>query len=103
MKFRNLGKNGPRISEVGLGCWQFGNDWGMGIPEEKAMEIMETAVAQGMDLFDTADVYGNGRSEALIGAFLKSSFSVEKKSFHNLKSAPSSTISPKTRLKAGSF
>ena len=72
MKFRNLGKNGPRISEVGLGCWQFGNDWGMGIPEEKAMEIMETAVAQGMDLFDTADVYGNGRSEALIGAFLKS-------------------------------
>lgn len=71
MKYRNLGKNGPRISEVGLGCWQFGNDWGTGITEEKAMEIMETAVAQGMDLFDTADVYGNGRSETLIGAFLK--------------------------------
>lgn len=73
MNYRNLGKNGPRISEVGLGCWQFGNDWGTGISEEKAMEIMETAVAQGMNLFDTADVYGNGRSETLIGTYLKRS------------------------------
>ena len=58
------------LSEVGLGCWQFGGDWGP-MSEDKALEIMQTAVDSGTTFFDTADVYGAGRSESFIGEFLK--------------------------------
>lgn len=71
MKTRQLGKSGFGVSEVGLGCWQIGADWGTGVDREIAREILETAVAQGVTFFDTADVYGGGRSEDLIGQFLK--------------------------------
>ncbi len=71
MNKRVLGKNGPQISEVGLGCWQLGSDWGDGIAESKAMDILQEAVDHGINFFDTADVYGNGRSEKLIGSFLR--------------------------------
>ena len=70
MKRRILGKSGFAVSEVGLGCWQFGGDFG-GMPEETAFEIMNTAVENGVDFFDTADVYGAGISEELIGRFAK--------------------------------
>ncbi|WP_271782611.1 aldo/keto reductase [Aquimarina algiphila] len=70
MKKRNLGKNGFEISEVGLGCWQIGGDWGNEINKEKTFEILNEAVNNGVTFFDTADVYGNGRSEELIGEFL---------------------------------
>ena len=70
MKTRQLGKDGYRIGEVGLGCWQFGGDFG-DMQEETAIAIMETAVANGVNFFDTANVYGAGRSEDLIGRFLK--------------------------------
>ncbi len=72
MKKRNLGQDDLLISEVGLGCWQFGGDFGP-IEKSTTLEIMETAVANGITFFDTADVYGNGRSETLIGEFLKRS------------------------------
>jgi aryl-alcohol dehydrogenase-like predicted oxidoreductase len=65
-----MGKDGYRIGEVGLGCWQFGGDFG-DMPEETALAIMATAVENGVNFFDTANVYGAGRSEALIGRFLK--------------------------------
>ncbi|SNR42518.1 Predicted oxidoreductase [Maribacter sedimenticola] len=71
MKNRILGNKGFEISEVGLGCWQIGGNWGNGIQENKAFEILEEAVASGITFFDTADVYGDGRSEKLIGEFLK--------------------------------
>ncbi|MBD0835135.1 aldo/keto reductase [Aestuariibaculum suncheonense] len=71
MKHRNLGRNGFQVSEVGLGCWQLGADWGQDLSKEKAFEILEEAVNNGITFFDTADVYGNGKSEALIGEFLK--------------------------------
>ena len=71
MKTRFLGKNGFNVSEVGLGCWQLGGDWGNEISEKKAFDIMQKAVEGGVTLFDTADVYGNGRSEEIIGKFLK--------------------------------
>ena len=71
MKTRLLGNNGFKISEVGLGCWQIGADWGLEINKNKALEILNEAVENGIDFFDTADVYGNGRSESLIGEFLK--------------------------------
>jgi len=71
MKHRRLGKEGPRISEVGLGCWQLGGDWGDALSEETGLGILKEAVKQGITLFDTADVYGSGKSESLIGTFLK--------------------------------
>ncbi|AVR44572.1 aldo/keto reductase [Christiangramia fulva] len=71
MKKRKLGRNGFEISEIGLGCWQLGGDWGEKIDKEKAEEILETAVKHEISFFDTADVYGDGRSEKLIGEFLK--------------------------------
>ena len=70
MKTRQLGKDGYRVGEVGLGCWQFGGDFG-DMQEETAFSIMATAVDKGVNFFDTANVYGAGRSEDLIGRFLK--------------------------------
>lgn len=69
MQKRQLGAAGFEVSEVGLGCWQFGGDFGP-IREETAMEIMAEAVDRGITFFDTADVYGGGKSESLIGRFL---------------------------------
>ncbi|MFI1773529.1 aldo/keto reductase [Thalassobellus citreus] len=71
MKNRRLGSNGFNISEVGLGCWQLGADWGKDISKENAFSILNEAVKNGITFFDTADVYGDGKSEALIGEFLK--------------------------------
>ncbi len=70
MQQRTLGRTGFAIGEVGLGCWQFGGDFGP-MTEETAMQIMVAAVERGTTFFDTADVYGNGRSETLIGRFLR--------------------------------
>ncbi len=70
MHQRVLGKTQIKVSEMGLGCWQMGADWGE-VSDDTAFAIMKTAVDQGVTFFDTADVYGNGRSEALIGRFLK--------------------------------
>ena len=70
MKTRKLGTYGYSIGEVGLGCWQFGGDFG-DMPEETAMSIMASAVENGINFFDTANVYGAGRSEDLIGRFLR--------------------------------
>lgn len=59
------------MGEVGVGCWQLGgSDWG-DVPDEQALAILRAAVGSGVTFFDTADVYGSGRSETLIGRFLK--------------------------------
>jgi aryl-alcohol dehydrogenase-like predicted oxidoreductase len=71
MNARTFGKSGIRVSEMGLGCWQLGGtDWG-NLDDGAALDILSAAVEAGVDFFDTADVYGNGRSETLIGRFLK--------------------------------
>ncbi len=71
MKTRVFGRTGVNVSEVGLGCWQLGGaDWG-NLDEKAALEILAAAVDSGVTFFDTADVYGNGRSESLIGRFLR--------------------------------
>ena len=69
MNTRTLGKGGSVIGEVGLGCWQFGGDFGA-MDEGRAREIMEASLSCGVDFFDTANVYGAGRSEEWIGKFL---------------------------------
>lgn len=61
---------GSEVSEIGLGCWQLGGDWGE-VREDRAFEILHSAVEAGVNFFDTADVYGGGRSETLIGRFLR--------------------------------
>ena len=71
MNTRSFGNTGIPVSEVGLGCWQLGGtDWGS-LDDRTAMDILSAAVDSGVSFLDTADVYGNGRSEALIGRFLK--------------------------------
>ncbi|MEX8546088.1 MAG: aldo/keto reductase [Mucilaginibacter sp.] len=60
-----------QVAEVGLGTWQLGStDWG-NVGEEEAMQILQTYVDAGGNFIDTADVYGMGVSEKLIGKFLK--------------------------------
>ena len=70
MNTRPFGNTGITTSEIGLGCWQFGGDWGT-CSDEDAMNTLSAAVDSGVTFFDTADVYGRGRSETLIGQFLK--------------------------------
>ena len=69
MKQRPLGRTGREVSVVGLGTWQLGADWGE-VSEADATAILAASVDAGVTLFDTADVYGDGRSESLIGRFL---------------------------------
>lgn len=71
MNKRKLGKDGFEVSEVGLGCWQIGSNWGEEIDQHQAFDILSEAVENGVTFFDTADVYGDGRSERLLGAFFK--------------------------------
>src|SRR4051812_8209554 len=70
MKTRIFGQTKRAVSEVGLGTWQLGANWG-DVTEETALATLRAAWEAGTTLFDTADVYGLGRSETLIGKFLK--------------------------------
>jgi len=68
MQERSFGKTGWQVSEIGLGCWQLGGDFGP-VSDATSTEILTTARAQGVNFWDTADVYGGGQSESRIGAF----------------------------------
>ena len=70
MKTRIFGRTGFAAGEVGLGTWQLGGDWGE-VSEGAALATLRAAHEAGISFFDTADVYGAGRSERLIGRFLK--------------------------------
>ena len=70
MNFRKFGGTGPSVSEVGLGCWQLGGDWG-DVDDHTAQKVLEGAVQSGINFYDTADVYGKGRSEALLHKYLR--------------------------------
>ena len=70
MNFRNFGETGPSVSEIGLGCWQLGGDWG-DVDDYTAQKVLEGAVQSGINFYDTADVYGKGRSEELLHKYLK--------------------------------
>src|SRR5919199_526894 len=69
METRVLGGTGRRVSVVGLGAWQLGGDWGT-VSESDARAVLSAAVDSGVNFVDTADVYGDGRSERLIGRFM---------------------------------
>ncbi|WP_425432685.1 aldo/keto reductase [Flavimobilis soli] len=61
--------DGRTVSCVGLGTWQLGADWGE-VSEADAHAVIDTAVGEGVTFLDTADVYGDGRSEQIIGSYL---------------------------------
>ena len=70
MKYRDLGQTGMRVSEISLGTWAFGDGWGT-VSEDDALGALNRAVDLGVNFLDTADVYGDGRSEKLIARLLK--------------------------------
>ncbi len=69
MQQRSLGRTGRSVSAIGLGTWQLGADWG-DVADGDALAVLAASADRGVTLFDTADVYGDGRSERLIGRFL---------------------------------
>jgi len=70
MEKRTLGRTGREVGVVGLGAWQLGADWGE-VDESDALAVLRAAVEGGVTFIDTADVYGDGRSERLVGRVLK--------------------------------
>jgi aryl-alcohol dehydrogenase-like predicted oxidoreductase len=70
MEHRTLGRTEHEVSVVGLGTWQLGADWGE-VSEEDALAVLEASAEAGVTFFDTADVYGDGRSEQLLAQFLR--------------------------------
>ncbi|MDQ0576574.1 aldo/keto reductase [Agromyces albus] len=70
MQTRILGRTGRTVSVIGLGTWQLGADWG-DVDEADALAVLDAAHESGVSFFDTADVYGDGRSESLIGQWLR--------------------------------
>lgn len=76
MEYRELGRTGVTVSRIALGCGNFGGVgsapelFGHGESEEDALALMDAAWEMGVTLFDTADAYGGGRSEAAIGRWL---------------------------------
>ncbi|NJP69280.1 aldo/keto reductase [Streptomyces spiramenti] len=71
MEERLCRRFGRKLSVIGLGTWQLGGDWGQ-FSDEDAPALLDAAIASGVTFFDTADVYGDGRSERLIGDHLRS-------------------------------
>jgi aryl-alcohol dehydrogenase-like predicted oxidoreductase len=67
---RQLGRTGRQVGVIGFGAWQIGADWGT-VDEDAAMAALEAAVDAGVTFIDTADVYGDGRSERFVGELLR--------------------------------
>jgi aryl-alcohol dehydrogenase-like predicted oxidoreductase len=70
MKFRKLGKTNFNVSEVSFGGWAIGGSWG-NVENEQSMAALKEAIDQEINFFDTADVYGDGRSERLMAKLRK--------------------------------
>jgi aryl-alcohol dehydrogenase-like predicted oxidoreductase len=70
MRYRELGRTGWKISEIGFGAWQIGGDWGP-LDDEQSIDTLLYAFEQGINFVDTAELYGKGHSEEVIGRALK--------------------------------
>lgn len=70
MQLRRLGRTGFQVSEIGFGAWAIGGSWGS-TDDATSLAAMHAAVDAGVTFFDTADVYGDGRSERLVGQLLR--------------------------------
>jgi aryl-alcohol dehydrogenase-like predicted oxidoreductase len=70
MNYRSFGRTGWQVSEISFGAWALGADWGH-VSEEDALDALNAALDEGVNFIDTADVYGDGRSERLIAQMLQ--------------------------------
>lgn len=70
MKYRDLGKTGYKVSEISFGAWAIGAEWG-NVSDDESIAALHSAVEAGVNFFDTADVYGDGRSERLLAKLRK--------------------------------
>ncbi len=70
MIYRKLGTNGPKISAIGLGCMSFAGFFGS-TDDRSSYDCLSAAIDMGIDFLDTADIYGMGKSETVIGTFIK--------------------------------
>ncbi len=70
MEHRRLGRTGRDVSVIGFGAWAIGGSWGS-VDDGSSLRALHAAADAGVTLFDTADVYGDGHSERLIGRFLR--------------------------------
>lgn len=71
MQYRILGKTGFKVSEISLGTWQVGGQWGSGFDDQNADKILTAAIDAGVNFIDTADVYEGGQSEAAVGRVVR--------------------------------
>lgn len=70
MRYRTFGRTGWKVSEIGFGAWAIGADWGH-VSDTDALKALHKSIDLGVNFIDTADVYGDGRSERLISQVLK--------------------------------
>jgi len=70
MELRSLGKTGLQVSEISFGTWAIGGSWGH-TDEQESLRALDEAIDGGVNFFDTADVYGDGRSERLLAKATK--------------------------------
>src|SRR3954465_4857659 len=70
MHYRLLGKTGLEVSEVSFGAWAIGGSWG-DVSDDESLKALNRAIDTGVNFIDTADVYGDGRSERLIAQLKK--------------------------------
>ncbi len=70
MKYRSFGRTGWQVSEIGFGAWQIGGDWGK-VDDKASIDTLHYAFDKGVNFVDTAELYGNGHSETVIGHALK--------------------------------
>jgi len=72
MKYRKLGKSGIKVSEIGFGAWVIGLDWwGKKIDDDNAIKMLKRAYDLGINFYETADMYGKGKSERVISQAFK--------------------------------
>ena len=69
MNYRKLGSTGCQVSEVSFGAWAIGGSWGT-VDDAESLAALRTALDLGVNFIDTADVYGDGRSERLVSQVL---------------------------------
>ena len=70
MKHRSLGRTGWKASEVSFGAWAIGGAWGT-VDDKESLATLHAALDGGVNFFDTADVYGDGRSERLLAKLMR--------------------------------
>lgn len=70
MEYRPLGRTGWNVSEVSFGAWAIGGTWGT-VDDKESLEALHKAIDSGVNFIDTADVYGDGRSERLVGQLVR--------------------------------